>query len=291
MSLIAFPRRGDAREAILTAVHQAVPVVVAHRGASAHQPEHTLEAYALALEQGADGLECDIRVSRDGQLVCVHDRRVDRVSSGHGVVSELTLPTMSALDFGVWHDELPSSADELIEQRTAWPLSHRPRHGVLTLDSLLGLVRDHSKPVTLFVETKHPVRYAGLVEAKLVALLARYGLASPSDKETSPVVMMSFSARAVRRVRRAAPSLPTVLLFDRFFNRRSGALPQWADFAGPSIDLVRSDPDYVARARERGSLTYCWTVDDPADVALCQRAGVRWLATNAPASTRSHLIR
>ena len=54
------------------------PLVVAHRGASTHRAEHTLAAYALALEQGAQGLECDVRLTRDGHLVCVHDRTVDR---------------------------------------------------------------------------------------------------------------------------------------------------------------------------------------------------------------------
>ncbi len=271
---------------ILSIVHQARPFVVAHRGASADRPEHTLEAYALALEQGADGLECDVRVSRDGHLVCVHDRRIDRVSSGRGVVSELTLRSMSTLDFGSWWGEVTHGAAPVADQR-----SHPDQHGVLTLEALLGLIRDSSRPVTLFVETKHPVRYAGLVEAKLVAMLARYGMAAPADRETAPVVMMSFSSRAVRRVHDAAPKVPTVLLFDRFLLRRSGWLPEWAHYAGPSIDLLRSDPDYVARAQERGNPTYCWTVDEPADVELCQRAGVRYVATNAPGSTRSHLIR
>lgn len=273
-------------------VAQTLPVVVAHRGASAHRAEHTLGAYELALVQGADALECDVRVSRDGHLVCVHDRRVDRTSTGRGVVSELTLPALSGLDFGEWHDEMPDSADDLVREPRAVPTGMPRDRRVLTLEALLGLVKDHSRPVQLFVETKHPVRYAGLVEAKLVALLARHGFADPADKREAPVVMMSFASSALRRVRAAAPKLPTVLLFDKFRNgRRSGALPPWADFTGPGIDLLRADPDYVSRAREHGHDTYCWTVDDPADVALCQRIGVHYVATNMPASTRSHLVR
>lgn len=239
-------------------------------GASAQRAEHTLGAYELALEQGADALECDVRVSRDGHLVCVHDRRIDRTSNGRGVVSELTVPMMSGLDFSGWRN--PSG-----------------ERGVLTLEMLLELVAGTS--VKLFVETKHPVRYAGLVEAKLVALLARHGLAAPRDAESSQVVMMSFSSNAVRRVRQTAPRLPTVLLFDRMPNgRRSGELPSWADCAGPDIRLLRQDPGYVARAAERGHPTYCWTVDEPADIELCRRAGVRYIATNRPGSTRSYLV-
>lgn len=273
-------------------VGSVTPAIVAHRGASAHRAEHTLGAYQLALEQGADALECDVRVSRDGHLVCVHDRRVDRTSTGRGVVSELTLQAMAAWDFGGWHHELPESADDLARQPGVLPWGTFRQRQVLTLDALLALVNDHTRPVRLFVETKHPVRYAGLVEAKLVALLARHGLASPTEREDSPVVMMSFSSRAVYRFRKAAPLLPTVLLFDRFTRGRGiPRLPPWADYAGPGIALLRKDPDFVARAVERGYDTYCWTVDDPADIALCAAAGVRYIATNTPARTRSHLVR
>ena len=77
-------------------------VVVAHRGASADAPEHTLAAYVQAVADGADALECDVRLTADGHLVCVHDRRIDRTSSGRGVVSVMTLADLDRLDFGRW---------------------------------------------------------------------------------------------------------------------------------------------------------------------------------------------
>lgn len=257
------------------------PALVAHRGASAHRAEHTVAAYALAIEQGADGLECDVRLSWDGHLVCVHDRRVDRTSTGRGVVSTLTLERLAELDYASWH---PAVAD-----RTAPP--DQNERGLLTLESLLDLVAD-SPGTKLFVETKHPVRYGGLVEAKLVAMLRRYGMARPRSKEDSQVVMMSFSARAVRRVREHSASLPTVLLLDSIpLNRWDGSLPSYADLTGPGVHLLRADPDYVARARSFGHETYAWTVDAPADVELCHRIGVRYLATNSPGTTRALLNR
>lgn len=72
------------------------PFVVAHRGASAARPEHTLAAYDLALKEGADGVECDVRLTRDGHLVCVHDRRLDRTSTGAGLVSTMTLASYAS---------------------------------------------------------------------------------------------------------------------------------------------------------------------------------------------------
>ena len=77
--------------------------MVAHRGASADRPEHTLAAYELALQEGADGVECDVRLTRDGHLVCVHDRRVDRTSTGTGLVSDFTLAELRQFDWGAWH--------------------------------------------------------------------------------------------------------------------------------------------------------------------------------------------
>jgi glycerophosphoryl diester phosphodiesterase len=257
------------------------PEVIAHRGASAQRAEHTLAAYALAIEHGADGLECDVRLTRDGELVCVHDRTVNRTSDGRGVVSTLTMDRMSRLDFGGWHDEFPDSADDLVTERTP------PRAGPLTLAALLGLLADLAPDTRLFVETKHPVRYGALVEAKLVALLARYGFARPTTSEDSRIVVMSFSSTSIRRIRDDAPLLPTVLLLNRLWGGvADGSLPPWVDLTGPGIHLLRRDPDYVARARAHGHDTYCWTVDDPADVALCRRLGVRHLATNSPADTR-----
>src|SRR5215510_13176508 len=78
--------------------------VVAHRGASEDAPEHTLAAYRRAIEDGADALECDVRLTADGHLVCVHDRRVNRTSNGRGAVSALELADLATLDFGSWKE-------------------------------------------------------------------------------------------------------------------------------------------------------------------------------------------
>lgn len=243
------------------------PLVVAHRGASASRPEHTLGAYELALAEGADGLECDVRLTRDGHLVCVHDRTVDRTSTGSGKVSEMTLGHLSALEFGGNGD------------------------AVLTLGALLELVLGYtSRPTKLFIETKHPVRYGGLVESKVLAELARHGLASPASADHSRAVVMSFSATAVWRVRRAAPLLPTVLLGEASRYLGGGAATTvGATAVGPSIRTLREHPEIVDRAAAAGRATYCWTVDDRADVELCRDLGVGWIATNHPGRTKEWL--
>jgi glycerophosphoryl diester phosphodiesterase len=246
------------------------PLVVAHRGASAHRAELTFAAYELAIEQGADGIECDVRLTADGHLVCIHDDVVDRTSSGTGRVSEMTLAELSELDFGSWRDGEP--------QR------------VLTFDALLELVVASRSDLTLFVESKHPARFPGRIEWQTAATLGRFGLTKPDTKDDSRVVLMSFSTLAVRKMREYAPRLPTVQLIEKMGEQgRDGWLPPWADYTGPDLELLRADPGYVERSRAQGHDTYVWTVDAAEDVAFCRDLGVRFLATNSPIRTRQYL--
>ncbi|MBS2538765.1 glycerophosphodiester phosphodiesterase [Catenulispora sp. NF23] len=261
--------------------------VIAHRGASEDVPEHTLAAYEAALLQGADGLECDVRLTADMQLVCVHDRRVNRTSNGRGVVSTLELAQLRQLDFGSWKQ--PASESEYAEYPD---LRREGAHRVLTLERLLELVVDHPRPVQMAIETKHPTRYAGLVEEHLVALLDRFGLAHPRLGETSPVRVMSFSAMSVRRIRRLAPSLETVLLLDRVPLRlRDGSLPRGVRIAGPGIHILRTHPEYVERLHSMGNRVHVWTVDQATDIDLCVELGVDAIISNRPKAVLARLGR
>ena len=94
---------------------------------------------------------------------------------------------------------------------------------------------------------------------------------------------MSFSQLSMRRVRALAPGLPTVFLMDRVPLRfRDGSLPFGARIAGPSIEIIRAHPRYVARAHSAGAEVHVWTVDSPEDVDLCRELGVDAIITNRP---------
>lgn len=258
------------------------PLVFAHRGSSYDLPEHTLAAYLRALDEGADGVECDVRLTRDGHLVCVHDRRLDRTSNGHGPVSTRTLAELEQLDFGSWHPGPAALADgdEVLDESYL---------RLLTLDRLLEAVRAVSRPVRLLIETKHPSRYGRHVERRLVALLDRHGLTVPRPDHPLQVTVMSFSLLAVRRLRMLAPTLPTVLLLDRLPRRLRLRLPFGIRIAGPGIALVRARPSLVPALQAAGNQVYVWTVNDPSDLELVLAAGVDGIITDRPAPTLTRL--
>jgi glycerophosphoryl diester phosphodiesterase len=285
------------------------PRIIAHRGASTEAPEHTYAAYVAALSAEADGLECDVRLTADGHLVCVHDRRVNRVSNGTGLVSSLELARLEELDFGRAHaaegdgegdggaagagasvsDDEEADRDDPDDPDG---LDDRSANRVLTLRRLLDLVAAQPRRVELAIEVKHPSRYAGQVERSLVSVLDEYGWAprERAEKEDSPVRIMSFSSSAVRRAHRLAPGVSTVFLMEPFVYRaRGGALPAGSRIAGPAIEILRTRPESVQRWHQAGYEVHVWTVDEPEDFELCLSLGVDAVITNRPRAMRAAL--
>ncbi len=249
--------------------------VAAHRGASHEFPEQTLAAYEEALRQGADGLECDIRLTKDGHVVCIHDKRVDRTSNGTGLVGDMTLAELRALDFGGWH---PSRDLGDAQGDT----------GILTLERLIELVQNQDRPVTLFVEVKE---HSGNLARALVELLDRHGLTNPTSADQARVAVISFHPDALLRVRHLAPNLPTVQLGPALLGPGTRLLASTvgATAIGPSIQTLRANPELVELAASQGLDTYCWTVNDQRDVQYARDLGVHWIATDRPGRTNRWL--
>jgi glycerophosphoryl diester phosphodiesterase len=262
--------------------------VVAHRGSPGRTPEHSLAAYRQAVSLGVSTIECDVRMTRDEALVCVHDRRIHRVSTGRGTVSALTLAELERFTFHAratrgWRrrppgrlggTELPGG--EVVEHDAA---------GVLTLDRLLDYVTSRPGMVRLAIETKHPTRHSGRVEEALVRALRRFGLVSARRAEparAAPVRAMSFSRLALRRLQALEPALPVVQLISRLAPRGGGALPQDIPAVGPPISLLRRYPRYVALAHAAGKEVHVWTVNDERDIDLALSLGVDAVITDRP---------
>src|SRR4051812_24112407 len=249
------------------------PQVVAHRGSSHDNPEHTLGAYVAALDAGAEALECDVRLTADGHLVCVHDRDLRRTASSRAAISNTELAELDQLDFHSWKhpwadlDEEAPDPDDRLDK-------------VLTLRTLLETVADYDRRVEVAVETKHPTRYAGLVERRLVEQLRHFGW----DRLGSPVRVMSFSRTALLRVERMAPGVPLVMLVERaqhwpVLRRLVG--PDW--LVGPGIQELTDHPWLGPRITEAGHDLHVWTVNTPAQLELCRQLGVKAVITDRPA--------
>jgi glycerophosphoryl diester phosphodiesterase len=274
--------------ATIFAVTLSRPQVVAHRGASETEPEHTLAAYLQAIEVGADALECDVRITADGHLVCVHDRRVNRTSDGNGLVSTLELAQLEGLDWGSW--KRLSAANGGRESEVPEVVDGSDRSHLLTLRRLFGVVADAGRPVQIVVETKHPTRYGGLVERKLVELLQEFGWATSTPDRPSPVRMMSFSPLAVRRMHQLAPQIPLVYLIEYRIPIpviESSVPPGTA--IGPDVHLLSEYPRYFERLRAKGRDLHVWTADTPEEVKRCVAAGAAVIITNRPAEVRRQL--
>ena len=256
--------------------------VVAHRGASDEEPEHSLAAYLLAVKQGADAIECDVRLTADGTLVLVHDRRINRTSTGRGTVSSMTYGQLASYDYS-------RSTDEWIDYED--PKPDETRTSVLTLRALLATMLGASSTVRFAIETKHPVRYGRYVEDSVAEMLTYFGLVRNNGDEPRARVM-SFSRTAVGRIHELLPGTPTVYLMDDVPRRyRDGSLPDGVGIAGPSVEVLREHPTYVERVHSQGNRIHVWTVDEPEDVRLCVSLGVDAIITNRPANVLAMLGR
>ena len=232
--------------------------VVAHRGASAYAPEHTRAAYALAIAQGADYVEQDLGVTRDGVLVCLHDDSLERTTdveerfpdrftvdpSGRRrwMLADFTLAEVKTLEAGGWFD--PRFAGEQ----------------VLTFDEAIAIVGARAG---LYPELKSPALYTarGHDMARLVAdALRRAGLAgsSAAGKVRPPVILQSFDPEALRRVATLLPDVPRVLLLDQkaaaewLTAERLPTIREFAHGIGPAKAVIQANPGIVAAAHAAG---------------------------------------
>jgi glycerophosphoryl diester phosphodiesterase len=260
----------------------AFPKIIAHRGANDTEPEHSLAAYIRAIEFGVDAVECDVRLTNDGTLVCVHDRRIDRTSSGRGSVSGQLLADLVTNDFS-------GSLDNWMDFEDPRPDESRTR--LITLETLLTTILDYSQTIEFAIETKHPVRYGKYVERELFDVLKRYGLITPQHGSEFPRArVMSFSQMAVQRFKKLSPLTQVVYLAEHLPRRfRDGSLPAGVGISGIDVHYLKKDPDYVARVHSLGHEVHVWTVDEMIDVDFCLHLGVDAIITNHPGNVLARL--
>jgi glycerophosphoryl diester phosphodiesterase len=244
-------------------------VVLAHRGASAYAPEHTFAAYDLAITQDTDFLECDLQLTADEVLVCVHDTTVDRTTGGAstGRVDAFTLAELRAMDFGSWF--APEFAGASIV-----PFEEQ-------LDCYLAL----NPSMRFHIETKAPAEYGGRMEPLLIDVLRERDLIpdGAADPQSSTVIVQSFEIASLRAVRALAPSVPTAWLWGvPPPEAATGMLPAEVDVAAPNAAVAIGDPTLTARLHANGHEVHVYTVDDADQMRTLLDLGVDGIFTNRP---------
>lgn len=246
---------------------QARVQVIAHRGGSHLRPENTLQAFAHALELGADILETDVRATADGEIVCLHDATVERTTDGAGPVASLTLAELRRLDAGYrWSQD---------------GVSYPFRGKGITVPSLAEVLRALPR-ARLVVEMK-PAEPA--FAESLCALIRRQGAARR-------VLVASFAHEPMRAFRAACPEVATSLSA-----REAGvfhALYRWGLAAlypapAPALqiparlrDTELATPELLASARGRNFRVHVWTVNDEERMVRLARLGVHGIMTDRP---------
>lgn len=242
------------------------PLVFAHRGGAALRPENTRLSVQHGLALGADGIELDVHLSRDGIPVVIHDPTLDRTTNGRGPVVALTAADLAGLD-AAWH----------FDAAHGYPFRGQG-HGVPTLAEILALCRDSR----LIIEMKFGT--PALAEA-VVHLVRQTGL-------TGQVCIGAFHQRPLDVVRQRAPELTTSASRDEAAATWRRSWVRWPfrrhlPFAAYQVPLRRGrlrvvTPAFVAQAHRNGQWLQCWVVDDPTEARTLLDWGVDGLVTDRP---------
>ena len=235
-------------------------LIIAHRGSSGYKPEMTIPAYELALKQNVDGFETDVRLTKDLELVGVHDRKTGRVADRDLVVSKSTLKELQELDFS----------------------SKETKAKVMTIREFLSLAIDSGKSLTLTIETKHVTKHHGLLEHKLNELLTEYNL-NKNQHDRVKIVLMSFNPLAVLRFSKLNPLIPRVQLKEKSYPfLHLYPNPGNPEIVGPGIELLLKRPDLITKFKDQGKKIFVWTVNSPQDMRFCLERGIDAIITNYP---------
>jgi glycerophosphoryl diester phosphodiesterase len=232
------------------------PLIFAHRGASVHAPENTLAAFELALEQGAQGIELDVKLSGDGEVVVIHDPTVHRTTDGQGRVSELDLDSLRTLDAGSFFSENFSGEK---------------------IPTLIEVFETMGKRAFINVElTNYTTRRDGLAE-KVCDLVKQFGM-------QENVLFSSFLPSNLTRTRNLLPDTPRGILalggWKGWWFRSFGFT--FGDYQALHPNLQDMSPRQVARVHRLERKIYVWTVNAAEDMRRLFKWNVDGIITDDP---------
>jgi glycerophosphoryl diester phosphodiesterase len=229
--------------------------VVGHRGAMGHCPENTMASFQRALELGADWIELDVHLTRDGALAVIHDESVDRTTDGHGLVKDHTLAELQRLDAGSWFGL------EYAGQR------------IPTLDQVLDWARQNATVVDIEIKNV-PMFYAGIEDAVVKAL--------KRTSMTEQVIVTSFDHCAVKRVKALDGCIATGVLYAGRPVDGGVGLARAADADAVLPQHAAVPAEDVEAAHAAGLVVAPWATSNPEDLRRLVTAGVDAIGTDHP---------
>lgn len=238
----------------LEAIYQGRTLVLGHRGAKAYAPMNTLPAFELAAEQGADGVELDTHLSKDGHLIVLHDFSVDHTTDGSGLARDMTLAELKQLDAG----------SKLFGERFAGTR-------IPTLDEVFESV---GKRLFINVEIKSEAEQTDGVEQVVADCIARHNL-------SKTIIVSSFNGLALQRFHAIMPEVAIGFLYApdyTYFPEAVEGLPLQARH--PHHTMINND--YMKWARSLNLRVNTWTVNDPQRAIELKKLGVDAVITDAP---------
>ena len=228
--------------------------IFAHRGASAYAPENTLEAFRLAMEQGADGIEIDVQLTKDNELVVIHDETVDRVSSAKGAVRDYTLEELKKIP-------VPNHFEQYPDVR------------IPTLREVLELVKPGKMEIN--IELKTGIYWYPEIEKKVLDLVKEEGM-------EERIIYSSFNHYSIQKIREIAPDAETayligdVMLDVAEYTRKTGVKG-----IHPALFHVKM-ADFLEEYKKSGLAVRVWTVNEKDQMSWLIREGVDAVITNFP---------
>ncbi len=230
------------------------PLVWAHRGASGYAPENTLAAFEKAVELGADGVELDIQLTKDDEIVVIHDEKIDRTSDGKGWVKDYTLEELRGFNYN----------------RTKPEYEHAD---IPTMREVFELL----KPTGLFIniEIKTGVFFYDKIEEKILALTKEMGM---EDR----VCYSSFNHYTVKRIHELKPDAEVGFLYaDGPIDMPSYGEKYEVNALHPALYNLQYD-GFIKECKEKGLKLNVWTVNEKEHMQLCCKYGVNAIITNYP---------
>ncbi len=245
-------------------------LIIGHRGASAVAPENTIAAFERAMLDGADGVEFDVRLAKDGVPVVIHDSTLRRTALREGSIALLSSTELAAVGVGEWFNRRYPSRSSPDYVHSTLP----------TLGDVFEFFRDSA--AVLYVEMKSEPRQSQQLAARVAELIRNYEFYGRA-------VVESFSLEAIRQIKQLDPAIRTAALFEPRLSRpapfKRGLIEKALASEADEIALHRllASGKALDEASRRGLKTVVWTADHPAWIQRAQRHDIHAIITNVPA--------